>query len=102
MKLNIEAEEDDVSVLHPVLFSFQTDLSVLFQSGFGMVLHEILITVDFRPDKSFFEIGMNDSRALRRFHAFAECPGPAFRLTDSEEGSQSQQMIGGLNDLIKT
>ena len=102
MKLNIEAEEDDVSVLHPVLFSFQTDLSMFFQCGFGMILHEILIAVDFRPDKSFFKIGMNDSRALRCLHSLAERPGPAFRLTDSEEGSQTKQMIGSLNDLVKT
>ena len=93
--LYIEAEEDNIAVLHEILFAFQPDLAMLTQGSFGMVFHEVFIAVNLSPDESALKVCVDNAGALGSLHAFAECPGSALRFTDREECAQAKQMIGG-------
>ena len=58
--------------------------------------------VGLRTDESLLEIGVDDTGTLRCLHPFFEGPGTAFILTGRQEGTQVQDVIGTLDDLIQT
>jgi hypothetical protein len=78
MSLYIKPEVHDISVLHDIIFSFYIHFSGFFTGCFRSVLDIVVIFDDFCPDKTFFEIGVNDTCALRSFTAFKVGPCPNF------------------------
>ena len=72
-----------------VILAFQTDLARFLELGFRLVFHDVLIGEDFRLDKAFFKISMDDAGTLRRSLTGLESPAAALIFTDRKESLQA-------------
>ena len=88
---DIETEEYDITILHDVILSFQTELSRFPYMGFRAIGNQIIDTIDFSLYESFLEIRVDDTSALRCFGTFTECPGSVFIRTCSEECPETKR-----------
>ena len=67
--LYIETEMHDISILHNIFLTFDAHLSGLFNSSLGAISDIILVLDHLGTDKSFFEVRMDNTGALRSFPA---------------------------------
>ena len=56
----------DISILHNIFLTFNAHLSGLFNSSLGAISDIILVLDHLGTDKSFFEVRMDNTGALRR------------------------------------
>lgn len=52
VKSNIEANVDDLAILHIVLFAFEAQCALFARLGHRTSCHQIIVGNDLRPDKS--------------------------------------------------
>ena len=99
--LYIETEVRDVSVLHDVIFSFQTDQAFFFGSLFAAAGDEVVVGHDFGADEAAFDIGVDLAGRFLGFRAVDDGPGADFVSTGSEEVDQAQEGIAGFDQFIQ-
>ena len=89
-ELYIETEMHDISILHNIFLTFDAHLSGLFNSSLGAISDIILVLDHLGTDKSFLEVRMDNTGALRSFPAFMERPRTTFVRSGGQEGLQVQ------------
>lgn len=90
----------DVAVLHHIVFSFHSHLAGFAYGGFRAVTDVIIVFDDFRADKAFFKVRVDDAGTLRGFPSLAEGPGFHFHLSGRDERLQVQQMVDGFDEPV--
>lgn len=68
--LYIESEQNDIAVLHDVLFSFGADEALLTGRGGGAALEEEFVVDDFRADEASLDVGVDLTGGLGAFVPF--------------------------------
>ena len=92
-KIEIESEKENVAVFHDVLFTFKTVLAGFFDGLFRFVSEKIFTVISLGTDETFFKVGVNDTRSLRRFGAGTDGPCAHFFFTSGEVSLQSQKLV---------
>ena len=64
--LHVEAEVDDVAILHDVVFAFDADEAFFAGRGYAAVFYEVIEVHDLGTDESALEIRVNLAGGLRR------------------------------------
>ena len=80
----------DISILHNIFLTFNAHLSGLFNSSLGAISDIILVLDHLGADEPLFEIGVDNTGALRSFPAFMERPRTTFVRSGGQEGLQIQ------------
>ena len=91
--LYMKQEIDYIPVLHDVIPSFLQQLSGLPHFLLISELNEIFVFDDLRPNKTAFDVGMDDPCCLRGKRSFPVGPSPHFIGSDREKGDQSERVI---------
>jgi hypothetical protein len=86
--LDVEAEVDDVAVLHYVILAFQAPAPGVLGTLFAIVGDEIVVADDLSADEAFLEVGVNHRRRFRGCGADFDCPGTHFLYASCEVGLQ--------------
>jgi hypothetical protein len=63
---HIKLEEHHVAVLHDIFFSFNAVLSRFLDFRLGSVFYDVVVRINFRLDKPFFKIRVNDAGGFWR------------------------------------
>src|SRR5699024_3404249 len=100
--LNVKSEVNDVSVFHNVIFTFKADFPRFFRFCFITRCHKVIVADGLSTDKSFLEIGMNNSGTFRSRHAFFKCPGSDFLHSCSEVCCQTKEIVRSSDEFIKS
>src|SRR5207302_4311384 len=87
---NIEPEVHDVALLHQVFLALQAQLAGIARTGFAPAGEVVREGNDFCADEATLEVGMDDSRRLRRRRPDAHRPGAHFLGPCGEEGLQTE------------
>src|SRR5687768_1091598 len=101
-QLHIELEEQHISVLHDVLFSFHAIEAFVSRRRNGTAFYEVAISHRFGLDEPSFEIGVDDTSGLGRGVTRMNGPGTSFLFTRGKISSQTQKMIGAPNQRADT
>jgi CheY-like chemotaxis protein len=99
---NIEAEMQDIAVLHDIVLAFHAQFAGFPDFLLGTQGKQILAMIGFGLDKAPLKVGMNNAGRLRGAGTFPERPGPHFGFAGREIGPQAEQIITGLNQAIQT
>ena len=83
-----ETEVHDVTVLYYVFFTFHAHFSSLFHGGFRTIFNVVFVLDYLGTDKSFLEIGVDDSCTLGGFPSFTIGPGFYFHFSGGDEGKE--------------
>lgn len=94
---DMEFEEDHIAVLDNIVFAFHPIAAAFAGDGKGTQPDEIVETDGFRFDESLFEVGMNYPGGFGGVVAGVDGPSPDLLVVMGEEGSQSQQPVGGMD-----
>ena len=86
--LDVEPKVNNVPILNDVISSFNVKEAVVFYLLFISQSKEVLVLHDLCPNKSFFEIGMNDARSLWCGRTFPDRPCVDFFWPRGKEGKQ--------------
>ena len=81
VKSHIEAELDDIPVLHHILFTLNAELAGLAGFGVRTEAGEIVVVHDLCRDKAPLEVTMDDAGRAGGFGAFGDGPGAGFFLS---------------------
>ena len=100
--LYIETEVRDVSVLHDVIFSFQTDQAFFFGSLFTAAGDEVVVRDDFSANEAPFDVGVDLAGSFLGLRAVDDGPGTDFVGPGGEEVDQAEEGIAGFDELIET
>ena len=73
--LYVEAEQDDIAILHHIFFAFAADKAFFFGGRHRATGHQVVKGNYFRTDKSTLKIGVDLTGSLRRLGAFGNRPG---------------------------
>ena len=76
----------DVAVLNDIVFTLDTHLACLTDSGLGAVLDIVGVFDDLGTDEAFLEVGMDDTRTLLSLPAFLVRPCLHLHFSGSDEG----------------
>ena len=88
----------DIAVLNDIILAFDAHFSGRSDRRLRLILDEVVILDHLGPDKAFFEVGMDDARRLRRLVSPMDCPGPALVGSGGEEGLESEEVVGSLDE----
>src|ERR1044072_2232882 len=73
--LDVEAEMEDVAVLHGVLLAFQSQLAGIAGAGFAVQRHVVVVGDGLGADETPFEVGVDHTGGFRRLGLAAPRPG---------------------------
>ena len=82
--LDVKSEVNYVAILNHIFFAFKAPFSGIFCTGFAVISDEIIIGNNFRADKAFGEVSVDDASCFRGFSADSNGPGAYFFNTDVE------------------
>ena len=88
----------DIAVLDDVILAFDAHLSGGADGGLGLVMDEVFVLDDFRADEAALEVSVDDTGGLGGLIAYADGPCTALVGTGREEGLESQQAVGALDE----
>src|SRR5690606_15543707 len=71
---DVEAEMQDVALLHAVLLALQAQAAGVARAGFAPVLDEVVVADGLGADEALLEVGMDDRGGLRRGGAGLDRP----------------------------
>ncbi len=91
-----------VAILHDVFLAFLTELACCSAAGLAIQLTVVSEARRLGLDKTALEIGMDDTRGLRRLRANGNGPRTRFRLTAREEALQAQKAISLAHETRQT
>src|SRR3954468_21725702 len=94
--LDVEAELDDVAVLHHVVLALDAQLADVARLGPRAELEQLVPVHDLGLDEATLEVAVDDAGALRCLVAGAERPRPRLLLPRREEGPQPEQPVRGV------
>ena len=87
--LHVEAEFDDVAVLHDVVLAFQSHKALFTGSLFAATGNEVIVGNNFSTDEAFFKVRMDLASCLRCRRSFDDGPGTRFHFPCREEGLET-------------
>src|SRR4029077_2733067 len=99
--LHVEPEVYDVALLHQVFLALQAQLAGVARTGFAPAGEVVREGDDFGADEATFEVGMDDSRRLRRRRPDAHRPGAHFLGACGEESLQTEQAVGRTDHTVQ-
>src|SRR3712207_4745977 len=88
-RLHVEAEQQDVAVLHGVVLALHPHLPGLLRPLLAAQRHVVLVGDALRGDEAALEVAVDRARRLRRPRAPRD--GPGTRLQRSEEHTSELQ-----------
>src|SRR5690349_2867350 len=92
----------DVAICNNISLTFYTQFTSLLTSRFRTVLYEVFIFDNFRTDKSFLKITVNNTCSLWRCESKCDGPCSYFLHSGSEIGSQIKQAVSSADQLANT
>ena len=92
----------DIAIAHDVFLAFQPHLAGLLGAVLAFVFDEFVESDHFGANKTFFEIGVDDARRLRRSVALVHGPRAHFFRPDGEVGLQAQQFVGRADQAVES
>jgi hypothetical protein len=95
--LNVKEEVYYIAVLDCVVFTFGGEFSGGTAGAFRFKGNKVIVLYHFCAYEASFEVGVYCACGFRGFIAYADSPGSAFIRADSEEGVQTEQAVGFLN-----
>src|SRR5947199_10246823 len=98
---DVEAELDDVAVLHHVVLALDADLAPRTRLRHRSGVDEVVVGHDLRLDEPALEVGVDDARRLGRRPARADRPGPGLLRAGREEGLQTQSVEADPGQLVQ-
>ena len=101
LQLNVELEEEDVSVLNDVLFAFGAEEAGFFDGLLAAVFEEVRGGVAVGFDEAFFEVGVDDTGGSGGFGAAADGPSADFLHAGGEVGDEVEERVGGVNEAVE-
>ena len=101
-RLYVEAEEDDVAVLHDVFLALRTDETLLLRRRHRAAGDEVVKRDHLRADKAALKVGVDLSCRLGRLGTLLDRPGAHLRLTGGEVGDQPQQAVALVDQTVET
>ena len=90
---DVESEQNDVAVLHNVVFAFGADFAFFASGGEAAAFEKYLVVDDFRADKPALEIGMYLAGGLRGFSACFYGPGARFGFAGGQKAHEPEKLI---------
>ena len=90
---DIEAEVHHVAILNDVILALGPHFPGLLGAGLATRGHIVFKGDRFSPDKSLFEIAMDNAGCLRCRHALSDGPGPGFLWSGGKIGLQPQERV---------
>src|SRR5689334_11923253 len=100
--LDVEAEQDHVSIVDDVFLALEAHLSRLFCSLLAAAGDVVVVTDHFRPDEAALEVGMNHAGGPRSGVATVDRPRPHLFRSGREISLQPEQAISRANEAIET
>ena len=91
---DVETEVHYIAVLYHVVLAFDTKFAGFAHALLTIERYIVIILDDFRTDKAFFKVGVNNSCTLWCLGATAECPRTHFVCAGSKECLKVKQCVG--------
>ena len=101
-KLYVEAEVDHVAVLHDIVLTLTAELPFFLGGVDAAVLHHVIVGDYLGTDETALNVGVDLTGCLRRLGTLADGPCTALVLTVGQEGDETQQGIGALDEAVQT
>ena len=98
---HIKPEQDNIAVLHYVLFSFQTYDSFLSGGAKGAALQQVFVVDYLCTDESALEISVDLASCLRSLDSILDGPGPGLFLSGCQEAHQSEQTVARADQFVE-
>src|SRR5271155_4360598 len=99
--LDVEFEEEDVTVFDDVLFAFAAEEALFFDGLFAAVEEEVVGGVGVGFDETLFEVGVDDACGAGGFGAAADGPGADLLYAGGEVGDEVEQRVGGVDEAVE-
>src|SRR5215207_11243717 len=97
---DVEAEVDDVALLHDVVFAFEAEEALLAGGGVGAGAGEVVVGDDLGADEAALDVGVDGAGGLRGARAAGDGPGAHLLLPRRQEGHQAEQAVGALDEPV--
>src|SRR5437868_6846820 len=92
----------DIAICHDVFFAFNAEPTLVAGLRVAAGLKQFVPLDDFGAYEAFFEVGMNDSRSLRRFGAGNNCPSFDLDWACCEESYEIEEFVSGAGQAIES
>ena len=99
--LDVEAEEDNIPVLHHILLALRTNQALFLGGVHGAAGHQVGEVDHLGPDEAPLKVSVDLTGGLGGLGALLDGPGPALVLAGGEEGDQTQQGVAGLDEPVQ-
>src|SRR3984885_5135688 len=98
--LDVELEEENVSVFDDVLFALGAEEAGFFDGLLAAVLEEVGRGVTVGFDETLFEVGVDDAGCARGLGAAADGPGADLLDACGEVGDEVEEAVGGVDEAV--
>ena len=102
LSLHIKEEVDNVAVLHHIFLALTANKTLCFGICHSAAGLHIGKGNDLGTYKAALKVGVDLTGSLGRFGSFLDGPGTALIRASSQEGDQTKQGIGTLDQLVQT
>ena len=100
-KSDVEAEEDDVAVLHHVLLALAAHEALFLGGGHRAAGHQVVERDDLRADEAALKVAVDFAGGLRRFRTLRDRPCAHLGLAGREVGDQAEQSVAGVDEAVE-
>jgi hypothetical protein len=90
---DVEAEVDNVTVLHRIFPAFQANGAVFFGLTVGSGGDEIVVMNHFRSDEAFLYVGMDGRGRIQGGRSLCDGLGTDFIRTHGKKRNQAHQLV---------
>ena len=101
LKLDVDAEQNHIIVLHHIVLPFTANFSALFGYVERATFEKSCIIDDFGANESALEVAVDFAGGLRSFCAFDDGPGASFLFTCREITYKSQKFVGRFDEAVE-
>lgn len=98
---HVEAEVDDVAILHDVVLALDADLAFLAGGGDAAGGDEVVVVDDLRADEAALEVRVNLAGGFRCRRALDDGPGAALIRAGCQESLEAQEVEGCLDQAVE-
>lgn len=102
LKLNVDAEQNHIIILHHVILPLTAHFAALFGYGERATFEKGCIIDDFGTNESALEVTVDFAGGLGCFCAFDDGPGASFLFAGGEITYKSQKFVGRFDKAIET
>ena len=100
-RLYVEAEVDDVAILHDVVLALDADLAFLAGGGDAAGGDEVVVVDDLGADEAALEVRVDLAGSFRCRRALDDGPGAALIRAGRQEGLQAQEVERSLDQAVE-